>query len=82
MSVQGTALGPWVLCQTHTEVQTDTQAYMHSHIGIHAFLHTYMYVHLQQPSSLRVKPCPFPVVRLAFHGAPRIPALGLLPCDC
>lgn len=62
--------------------QTHTQAYMHSHIGIRAFLHTYMYVHLQQPSSLRVKPCPFPVVRLAFHRAARIPALGLLPCDC
>lgn len=35
-----------------------------------------MCVHLQQPSSLRVKPCAFPVVRLA-HGAPRTPALGL-----
>lgn len=33
MSVQGTTLGPWFLCQTHTEVQTDT------HAGIHAFTH-------------------------------------------
>ena len=59
--------------------QTDTQAYMHSHIGIHAFLHTYMYVHLQQPSSLRVKPCPFPVVRLAFHGAHAFPLWDFSP---
>ena len=62
--------------------QTHVQAYMHSHTCIRAFIHTYMYVHLQQLSSLRLKPCPFPVVRLAFHGAPCILALGLLPYDC
>ena len=39
MSVQGTALGPWVLCQTHTEVQTDIRT------GIHAFTHMHMCIH-------------------------------------
>ena len=47
MSVQGTALGPWVLCQTHTEVQTDR------HAGIHAFTHRHTcippHIHVRAP---------------------------------
>lgn len=39
MSVQGTTLGPWFLCQAHTEVQTDT------HAGIHAFTHVHTCIH-------------------------------------
>lgn len=37
--MQGTTLGPWFLCQIHTEVQADTRA------GTHAFTHMYTCIH-------------------------------------